>query len=108
MSEPTEAAAANGGPANDPRVVEALVECLDWIRSSDIYDDQQDGATRWIVDGTVRAQPPIPGDSYSGPEGVQAAIDEVYDLVARAEAVISTTEAERARARSQIRRRSRE
>lgn len=83
---------------------EALAECLDWIRDSDIYDDNLAVETSWIRDGRIVARPPLPGE-YSDLESLQACITEVQTLVQRVESLLSGDELEAARARAQTRRR---
>jgi len=86
------------------RLEEALVECLDWIRRSDVYDDQLDEETRWVVDGEIRAQPPQPGSSYGSAVALQAGIDDLFRFVADVETVLDADEWEAARARVRMRR----
>lgn len=83
---------------------ESLVECLDWIRGQDIYDDQLSVDTAWLNRDEVY-------DSYGMPyeaDGLRQYIDETFGIVARArEALGAEAEAE-ARARAALRRRQRE
>lgn len=83
---------------------EALVDCADWIRHSDIYDDNLAPETSWIQDGEILARPPLPGE-YADAEALREKIERAQQLVERVESLFTPSQLEAARARSRTRRR---
>jgi len=94
-----------GATKREQLLEELLVECLDWIRQTDIYDDQRDPSTQWVVGAEIRAQPPLPGDCYVSVGALRGAIDDTYALVSRIEALLPEDRVMAARARGRTRRR---
>ena len=84
---------------------EALADCLDWIRHSDIYDDNVAPETSWIQDGEILARPALP-DEYADAEALAEEIALVRQLVERVESLLTPSELAAARARSRTRRRT--
>ena len=82
---------------------ESLVECLDWIREQDIYDDQLAPDTAWL-NRTVY-------DSYGQPyqgDGLNAYVEKTFAIVERAQEVLGPEAEASARARAGLRARKRE
>jgi hypothetical protein len=82
---------------------EALAECLDWIKSQDVVDDNRADETAWIRDGQVTVCDPR-GDQYVL-DSLKRHIDETFDLIARSEALLGEQRLEEARSRYRLRRR---
>lgn len=82
---------------------ESLVECLDWIREQDIYDDQLAPDTAWLNRVVYDSY----GQVYQA-DGLKDYIEKTLAIVERAQEVLGSAAEANARARAGLRARKRE